>query len=529
MIRVNVGQFYGIELGEFPARIAEVALWMTDHIANRRASFEFGQNFLRIPLRVSPHIHHADALETDWETVLPAAGCDYLFGNPPFIGKSYQTLEQSAQVHRIAQTGKNGNSLDYVTAWFLRGGEYTRNGKVRIGFVSTNSITQGEQVAQLWPLLFDRYNLEIAFAHSTFAWGSDARGMAHVHVVILGLTRRENEPKIKRLFAYADVKGNPLESSHSKLSPYLIDAANLSNPHLVVRDTFRPINGLPILLMGVKPTDGGHLIFTEQEQIKFLKIEPRAVQFMRPFTGSEELINGGMRGILVLKDATPNQLRGLPHVLERLERVRQSRQESKKKATRELANTPIRFECGAMPEGPYLAIPEVSSERREYIPIAYLEPPVVPSNKTRVMENAELWVFGLLTSRMHMSWLQTIGGRLKSDFQYSMSIVYNNFPLPALTGADKNRLGSLAQKVLDSRAAFPDSSLADLYDRLAMPVTLRKAHQALDAAVDKLYQAAAFADDRERAEHLLTRYEALSAPLLVAAQQKPKRQGRKVR
>ena len=182
-----------------------------------------------------------------------------------------------------------------------------------------------------------------------------------------------------------------------------------------------------------------------------------------------------------------------------------------------------------MPEGPYLAIPEVSSERREYIPIAYLEPPVVPSNKTRVMENAELWVFGLLTSRMHMSWLQTIGGRLKSDFQYSMSIVYNNFPLPALTGADKNRLGSLAQKVLDSRAAFPDSSLADLYDRLAMPVTLRKAHQALDSAVDKLYQAAAFADDRERAEHLLTRYEALSAPLLVAAQEKPKRQGRRGR
>ena len=523
LIRVNVGQFYGIELGEFPARIAEVALWMTDHIANRLASFEFGQNFLRIPLRVSPHIHHADALETDWQTVLPAADCDYLFGNPPFIGAKYQSPVQREQVRRVALLGGSGGTLDYVTAWFLTGGAYARAGKARIGFVSTNSITQGEQVAQLWPLLFDRFALEIAFAHSTFAWGSDARNMAHVHVVIVGLTRRDEEPKLKRLFAYADINGNPLESVHVKLSPYLIDAANLSNPHLVVREASRPINGLPRLVTGTQPIDGGHLIFTEEERVVFLKTEPGAAQFMRPYVGSEELINNSVRYILALQTVTPAELRRMPHVLERLELVRRSRLESKRPQTSAIAETPYEYFITVIPVRPFLAIPEVSSEQREYAPIAYLEPPIVPSNKIRLMPDAEPWLFGLLISRMHMSWLQTVGGRLKSDFQYSVGVVYNTFPLPTLLDADKNRLEMLARKVLDARVAFPDSSLADLYDRRAMPIALRKAHQALDAAVDKLYRPMSFADDRERAEHLLTRYEALSAPLLFAAQQKTKR------
>lgn len=407
------------------------------------------------------------------------------------------------------------------------GGAYAHAGKAKIGFVSTNSITQGEQVAQWWPLLFDRYHLEIAFAHTTFAWGSDARGMAHVHVVILGLTRREDEPRVKRLFTYANINSDPVESTHSMLSPYLIDATNLTNPHLVVRDVFRPINGLPALVMGTKPTDGGHLIFTEEERQQFLEIEPGAAQFMRPFVGSVELINGSIRFILVLKDALPNQLHALPHVMERLERVRQMRQASKKIPTRKLADTPTYFECGAIPSRPFLAVPETSSERREYAPIAYLLPPVVPSNAVRLLPDAEIWLFGLLTSQMHMAWLRTVGGKLKSDYRYSIGIVYNTFPLPALSDADKARLDSLAQKVLDARAAFPDSTLADLYDRLTMPPVLRKAHHTLDAAVDKLYRPEPFADDRERAEHLLGRYEVLSAPLLAAAQAKPKRRGRK--
>ena len=529
LIRVNVGQFYGIEIGEFAARIAEVAMWMTDHIANNRVSLEFGQVFLRIPLRVSPHIRHGDALETEWEALLPAAECDYLFGNPPFVGAKYQSPEQREQVRRVALLGGSGGTLDYVTAWFLTGGAYASAGKARIGFVSTNSITQGEQVAQLWPLLFDRCGLEVAFAHSTFAWGSDARNVAHVHVVILGLARREDEPKVKRLFAYADINGSPVESSHSKLSPYLIDAANLSNPHLVVREASRPINGLPRLITGTQPIDGGHLIFTEEEREGFLKAEPGAARFLRPYIGSEELINNSVRYILALQTVTPAELRRMPHVLERLERVRQSRLESKRPQTSAIAETPSEYFITVLPVCPFLAIPEVSSEQRNYAPIAYLEPPVVPSNKIRLMPDAESWLFGLLTSRMHMAWLQTIGGRLKSDFQYSVGVVYNTFPLPTLAEADKTRLGALAQKVLEARAAFSDSSLADLYDRTAMPPVLRKAHHALDLAVDRLYRTATFADDRERAEHLLTRYEALSAPLLFAAQQKPKRQGRKAR
>lgn len=523
LIRVNVGQFYGLEIGEFPARIAEVALWMTDHIANNRVSLEFGQVFRRIPLRVSPHIRHADALETNWDSVLPAADCDYLLGNPPFVGAKYQSEPQRAQVRRIAQLGGSGGTLDYVAAWFLTGGAYARAGKARIGFVSTNSVTQGEQVAQLWPLLLDRCGLELAFAHSTFAWGSDARGMAHVHVVILGLTRREDEPRVKRLFAYDDLKGNPTESGHAKLSPYLIDAANLADPHLVVREASQPINGLPPLVIGSKPIDGGHLIFTEAEREAFLELEPGAAPFLRPYVGAEELINGSIRFILALQEASPAQLSRLPHIKERMERVRQYREQSISPPTRALAAMPTRYHVNVLPVRPFLVIPEVSSERREYAPLAYLEPPTIPSSLVRVLPDASLWLFGLLTSRMNMAWLRTVGGKLESRYRYSIGIVYNTFPLPALADADKARLDALAQKALDARAAFPDSTLADLYDRLTMPPALRKAHQALDNAVDKLYRPESFADDRERAEHLLGRYESLSAPLLAVAQAKPKR------
>ncbi len=526
LIKVNVSQFYGIEIGEFPSRIAEVALWMMDHIANNRVSLEFGEVYLRIPLTASPHIHCADALEIDWDGVLPASECDYLFGNPPFIGSKFQTPEQREQVRRIAQLGGSGGSLDYVAAWFLKGGSYACKGKAQIGFVSTNSITQGEQVAQLWPLLFVRCGLEISFAHSTFAWGSDARGKAHVHVVVIGLSRREYEPRVKRLFSYSDINGDPVESPHARLSPYLLDASNLADPHLVVREESRPINGAPQLIIGSKPIDGGHLIFTRDERAEFLKLEPEAEPFLHPYIGSEELINGSVRYILALQNATPAQLRHLPRVLERLEKVRVYREASTSAPTRAMASTPARYHVTVIPDRPFLAIPEVSSERREYVPIAYLEPPVVPSNKIRVLPDAQLWQFGLLTSSMHVTWARTIGGRLKSDFQYSVGVVYNTFPMPTVTEADKQRIGELAQKVLDARAQFPDSCLADLYDRITMPQALRKAHNDLDTAVDRLYRPQPFTTDRERVEYLLTRYEALSSPLLAIAQGKGKR-GRK--
>jgi len=272
--RINVDKFYGIEIGEFPVRIAEVALWMMDHIMNNRLSLEFGDSYARIPLQTSPHIHNDDALEIDWETVLLANQCSYVYGNPPFGGSKYQSPTQREQVQRVAQLGGSGGTLDYVSAWFIKAGNYVKTSGVKIGFVATSSITQGEQVAQLWPILFDRCGLEISFAHRTFAWGSDARGMAHVHVVILGLTRRADEPPVKRLFSYADVHGDPVESSHSALTPYLFDAGNLTDRHLVVRERSQPLCDIPPLIIGSKPIDDGQYIFNAEQRAALLHEEP---------------------------------------------------------------------------------------------------------------------------------------------------------------------------------------------------------------------------------------------------------------
>ena len=276
---------------------------------NNRLSLVFGEAYARIPLKVSPHIHHADALEMDWAEVLPAKECSFVYGNPPFVGAKYQTAAQREQVRGIAKLGGSGGTLDYVCAWFLKAGAYLRASKGRIGFVATNSITQGEQVAQLWPLLFDRCGLEIAFAHRTFAWGSDARGKAHVHVVIVGLTRREDEPKEKRLFSYDDINGDPVESRHATLSPYLFDASALANRHLVVKSTAASLSHSPSLVIGSKPIDGGNFIFDALQCKELLKLEPSAKTFLHPFVGAEEYINGGARWILALQKATPQQLR----------------------------------------------------------------------------------------------------------------------------------------------------------------------------------------------------------------------------
>ena len=305
---VNVNQFYGIELGEFPVRIAEAALWMMDHIMNNRLSLEFGEAYARIPLKESPSIRHGDALEIDWSEILPLERCDYVFGNPPFAGAKFQTADQRAQVHRIANLGKSGGSLDYVAAWFIKAGEHVRNTSARIGFVATNSITQGEQVAQLWPVLFDRFKLEISFAHRTFAWGSDARGKAHVHVVIIGLDRREKAKPEKRLFSYPDISGEPEETRHKALSPYLFDCSGLDNTNLVVRKESQPINGFSRLIIGSKPIDGGHYIFTVEERVRFLEEEPDAKPLFCPFVGAREFLQGSKRWILALHDASPSLL-----------------------------------------------------------------------------------------------------------------------------------------------------------------------------------------------------------------------------
>ena len=524
---VDVDQFYGIEIGEFASRIASTALWMMDHIMNNRLSLEFGRTYARIPIEKSPRIRNADALEIDWADVLPADDCSYVFGNPPFGGAKYQSPEQRAQVRRIAALGGSGGTLDYVAAWFIRAGEYARRAQPanggrppRIGFVATNSIAQGEQTAQLWPILFDRIGLEIAFAHRTFAWGSDARGKANVHVAIVGMDATERAPRDRRLFSYEDLKGEPLESRHAAITPYLFDGGALADPHLVVHEESRPINGMPRLIIGSKPIDDGRYIFNAEERLAFLNAEPDAAPFLRPFVGAREYLQGGERWILALHDATPDVLAQLPRVRERIAAVRAYRRASKSKPTIKLAETPTLYHVNVLPTSPFLVIPEVSSERREYAPIGWLEPPVIPSNKLRLLSNATLADFALLTSAMHMAWMRAVTGRMKSDYMYSVGVVYNTFPTPPgfkSENADSSMLEPLAQAVLAARAAHPRATLADLYDPDLMPPNLRRAHQKLDRAVDRLYRRASFASERERVEHLFALYERLQAPLAAEA------------
>ena len=521
---VDVDQFYGIEFGEFPAHIAEVALWMMDHIMNNRLSLEFGQTYTRIPLEKSPHIQHGDALETDWSELLPPEECSYVLGNPPFVGAKFQSPEQREQVRRIAALGKSGGTLDYVTAWFLKAGEYVQQSAAQIGFVATNSITQGEQVAQLWPILFDRCKLDIAFAHRTFAWGSDARGMAHVHVVIIGLAKRGDAPREKRLFSYDTPKGDPQESQHAALSPYLFDAGGLADARVVVKESAQALNGLPPLLSGSQPIDDRNYIFDADQRVAFLIEEPTAEKFMRPYIGAREHIQGGERWILALQDASPADLKAMPKVVERMRAVKAFRAKSKRKSTLAIADYPAQYNVNVIPTAPFLVVPKVSSERREYVPIGWLEPTTIPSDLVFVLNDATKPLFTLLTSAMHVSWLRYIGGRLKSDYRYSIGLVYNTFPLPPVPTERLQRLALHADAVLAARANHPDATLANLYDPILMPADLRKAHQALDRVVDRLYRRSAFTSDRERVEHLFGLYEKMLVPLTAKA--KPKRRRR---
>jgi hypothetical protein len=521
--RVDVDQFYGIEISEFPARIAEVAMWMMDHIMNARLSAEFGQSYLRIPLKASPNIRHADALELDWAEVLAPGACDYVFGNPPFIGQSFQSPAQRRQMARIV--GGTGGSLDYVTAWFFKAAAYARaipDRGPRIGLVSTNSITQGEQVAQLWPILFKNYGLEIAFAHRTFQWMSDAKGKAHVHCVIIGLTRRDDEPREKRLFSYDDVSSDPVETRHGAISAYLTDASAFINRHVTVTDQNQPLSERRRMMNGPKSTDNGQYLFRGLEREEFLVREPAASEFMRPYIGAEEFINGKDRWILFLRDVEIPALRKMPLVLDRVQKVKEFRAGSQKPATRKLAEYPTLLEGTNIPSGNFLIVPQVSSERRDYIPLGYLSEPTIPSDKLRYVENATLWDFAVLTSRMHMAWTRTVTGRLESRYMYSVGVVYNTFPWPEADDTQTERISALAQAVLDARDAHPGATLADLYDPDIMPPNLRKAHTALDLAIDRLYRREPFTSDRERVEHLFALYEKLTADLFTQTA-KPKR------
>ncbi len=527
--QVNVNQFFGIEINEFPVRIAETALWMMDHIMNNRLSFEFGHTYSRIPLESSPSIVYGDALEMDWKNVLSPGSCSFVLGNPPFAGSKFQSTSQRAQVRRIAALGGSGGSLDFVSAWFIKAGEYVQESNSRIGFVATNSITQGEQVAQLWPILFDRYGLELTFAHRTFAWGSDARGKAHVHVVVLGLDRRENARSSTRLFTYPDINGEPNQSQHKKLSPYLADSSGVADSHLTVREESKPINRMRRLLFGTQPLEDGNLTFSTAEKAAFTIQEPLSAPFFRPFVGARELLQGKERWILHTENINPAVLRKMPLVRDRVRAVRAFRAKSTRAITKRLAQFPTKYGVSVVPGKPFLTIPRVSSERRDYTPYGWLEPPAIPSEATLCLLDATLIEFALLTSAMHMAWLRHIGGRLKSDYRYSIGLVYNTFPTPPVFPENQARLSKLeplVRAILDARASHASETLAELYDPDFMPAELRRAHQVLDRAVDRLYRSKRFDSERERFEHLFAMYEKMRRPLTNPTGTKRKRRKR---
>ena len=528
--RITVDQFYGIELGEFPARIAETALWMMDHIMNNRLSLAFGQSYVRIPLEGSPHILNADALETEWEELLPPEDCSFVFGNPPFVGAKFQDTAQRAQVRRIAALGKTGGTLDYVTAWFIKAGEYVQRGPARIGFVATNSITQGEQVAQLWPILFARARLVKSPLRTAPSPGDRTRAARPMCMwSFLGSTACENARTDKRLFSYPDINGEPEKTLHDALSPYLFDAGGLADPHLTVREESRPINGLRKLITGTQPLEDGNLTFSTKSKAAFIEREPGAAPYFRPFPGAREFIREEERWILHTAAMPPQTLRDLPLVRERLQAVRDFRAKSTRQTTKRLAEYPTAYGVTVVPETTFLIIPQVSSERRDYVPIGWLAPPTIPSEKLRLLLDATLADFALLTSAIHMAWMRTVTGRMKSDYMYSVGVVYNTFPPPAAFNTDgaQKKLEPFAQAVLAARGVHPDATLADLYDPDLMPPNLRRAHQALDRAVDRLYRAKGFASEHERVEHLFMLYEKMRAPLAAVMKSKRRRTRRK--
>ncbi|MEO5631780.1 MAG: DNA methyltransferase [Nitrospiraceae bacterium] len=514
LVLVNVDQFYGIECDEWPTRIAEVAMWLMDHQMNQAVTEAFGQTYARLPLEQSPHIVQGNALRLDWRTVLAPEQCSYILGNPPFIGKQYRNAEQQADMDLVWNSVRGAGVLDYVTCWYRRAAEYISNTHIKVAFVSTNSITQGEQVGILWGDLFSHWHLRIHFAHRTFAWTSEARGGAQVHCVIIGFGL--DNPVRKPLYEYDPNDDHITVTDAPNISPYL-----LAGSDVVISKRTRPLCGQPEIVFGSMPNDGGHLLLSDEKRNQLLIAEPDASRYLRPLLGSEELLNGINRWCLWLVDVSPGDLRQLPEVMKRVDGVRIHRQKSTRATTRELANTPTLFGEIRQPTHDYLAIPSISSENRRYIPMAFLAATVIGNNKLLFVPSAGLYEFGILTSQMHMAWVRVVTGRIKSDFQYSNQLVYNNFPWPAEPEENRRRaVEAAAQAVLDARAQFlpPNgtSTLADLYDPLSMPPPLSKAHTDLDRAVDRCYRPESFGSDRERVEHLFALYERLIAPLLPA-------------
>ena len=514
LINLNVDQFFGIEIEEFPAQIAQVALWLMDHQMNLLVSEEFGLYFARIPLETSAKIVCGNALRIDWEEVSPARNLSYIMGNPPYVGYQWQDAEQKNDVVNSFSGLKAATSLDYVACWYIKAARFMQNTEISCAYVSTNSVVQGEQVAILWREMLQKYGVKINFAHRTFQWNNEARGKAAVHCVIIGFALFDTSPKW--LFEYENIKGEPHKIKAQNINPYLVDA-----PTVILDARRLPIDNVPKMTLGSMPKDGGNLLLTTKDKEELILHEPAAEKWIRRFMGSEEFINNKERWCLWLVGISPTELRSLPIVSDRVKKVREMRLASPAPSTRASADNPTVFKQLNQPKNNYLIMPRVSSETRRYIPIDYMTPDVIVSDLVYSVPNATLFHFGILTSIMHNAWVRVVCGRLKSDYRYSNSIVYNNFPWPENpTEKQKQTIEDSAQSVLDAREQFPNSSLADLYDPLTMPPVLLKSHQALDRAVDAAYGKTNFQTEAQRVAFLFELYQKDTS---LFATEKPKR------
>ena len=475
VIKVSIGQFYGIEINDFAVTVAKTALWIAESQMMKETEEILNANLEFLPLKSYANIVEGNALRVDWETVVPKDRLDYIMGNPPFVGARLMNKEQKDDLFSVfGAKWKNAGNLDYVSCWYKKAADLMKGTKIRTALVSTNSVSQGESVAILWKPLFED-GTHIDFSHRTFRWDSEASIKAHVHCVIIGFSIA---PYYNAKVIYSAER--PLIVDN--INAYLVDADNV-----FVESRTNPLCDIPKIGIGNKPIDGGLYLFTEEEKDEFIKKEPQAGKWFRPWIGSHEFINRYFRYCLWLGECPPNELRKMPECLKRVQAVRDYRLSSPSAGTVKLADTPTRFHVENMPKGNYIVVPEVSSEKRKYIPMGFLEPYVLSSNLVKVIPNAEIYHFGVLTSNVHMAWVRAVCGRLKSDYRYSKDIVYNNFPWCNPTAEQKKKIEETAQAILDARALYPDCSLADLYDEVAMPPELRKAHQANDRAVMQAY------------------------------------------
>ncbi|MDZ4746825.1 MAG: DNA methyltransferase [bacterium] len=499
--RLSVHSMYGIEIEEFPARIAETAMWLVDHQMNVKMSEEFGEWWVRLPLTEGPTIYNTDALELDWKPILDREQNKqwYILGNPPFIGSKMMTEDQRKQIKKLFGNVSGSGVLDFVTGWYVKAAQVMQGSTITCAFVSTNSISQGEQVGILWRHLAQKYGVHIHFAHRTFRWSNEARRVAAVHCVIVGIGCSDIDRK--HLFDYETITATPIDAVVSGINGYLTEGADI-----FIHSRPNPIDDVPKMMFGNMPLDGGHLLLTPEERDELLKSTPAASKYVKKVVGAWEFLNNGERYCLWLEGISPSELRAMPAVMTRVEAVKEFRLSSKAPSTQDHAVRPWEFRDTRHPNAPYLIVPRVSSEARPIIPIGFANIDTVTTDSNLMIHDAEIFHFGILSSAMHMSWVRYVCGRLKSDYRYSKDLVYNNYPWPSTTVAQQVDISRLAQDVLDVRTKYTSSSLADLYHPTTMPPDLRKAHQQLDSAVDASYRKQAFKTERERVEYLFELY-----------------------